>query len=557
MKLINAAVKNFGSYKFLGFDFENTALTLIHGATGSGKSTIMDIAPWILYGVTAKNGNVDEIRSWTAVNEDTVGLLKVEMPDGQQLQITRIRGDKNNDLFWYEQGEEDRKIRGKDISDTQKLLVSRLGVSADTYLASSYFHEFSKNGTFFSATAKDRRVVFEGIANLSFPTRLVSRLGEDRKRLAGEIRKSQTAVDTCTGRVQTLGKAFESFSEEGKDWDDQASILAVKAEEEKKQYEKKHQEWQEKKEAQLEALLLEIEGLSNKIVLKDTLEQTLSSNKKEVSALKQAKCPTCKGPKPSTDLDRLFNEQQELIKTIYDNQRNCDKLDALLAKFKALEDTADPVSAKIEALNSYQTNTTNPFTAQINRMAEELEGAKAELLKAQNDLALQEAAHVSNLTLSDLCGNLRGELLRKSVTDIQESTNKYLETYFDAELRVEFELDGADSLSVGIRKNGYECVYRQLSRGQRAILRLCFVLSVMSASANKSGFHAEQLFLDEVLDGCDADLKVKAFSILQELSLSHSSVFVVDHSLDFKSLFDRKCLVQMINDESEVVYEES
>jgi ABC-type lipoprotein export system ATPase subunit len=97
-------VTNFGSYKHLEFDFNSNGLTLISGPTGSGKSTLCDIVPWILFGRTSKGGAVDEVRSWDA-EEATTGTLMLH-----GISITRSR--KPNDLTIDGR-------RGKDLNDTQ------------------------------------------------------------------------------------------------------------------------------------------------------------------------------------------------------------------------------------------------------------------------------------------------------------------------------------------------------------------------------------------------------------------------------------------------------
>ena len=73
MKLLKASVVNFGSYSKLDFDFNNQGLTLIQGSTGSGKSTLQDIAIWTVLGITAKDGNADDVRNWNNLNLPTNG----------------------------------------------------------------------------------------------------------------------------------------------------------------------------------------------------------------------------------------------------------------------------------------------------------------------------------------------------------------------------------------------------------------------------------------------------------------------------------------------------
>jgi len=59
VKILSCVLENFASYERLEFDFSPQGLTLIEGPTGSGKSTLCDAIPWILFGRTAKDGALD------------------------------------------------------------------------------------------------------------------------------------------------------------------------------------------------------------------------------------------------------------------------------------------------------------------------------------------------------------------------------------------------------------------------------------------------------------------------------------------------------------------
>src|SRR5690348_8536249 len=94
MRILSVSAQNFASYKSLEFDFQNQGLILIQGATGSGKSTLCDLIPWVLFGQTAKGGKVDEIRTWNT-EEPTTGSIRLS----NNIVIWRSRSP--NDLFYY------------------------------------------------------------------------------------------------------------------------------------------------------------------------------------------------------------------------------------------------------------------------------------------------------------------------------------------------------------------------------------------------------------------------------------------------------------------------
>ena len=175
MRILKATAHNFGSYSLIDFEFTDKGLTLISGPTGTGKSTLADIIPWGLFGVTAKGGLADEVRTWNA-DEVTSVVLYLE-----SLIIVRIRGKggKGNDLYFQHTGKD--RIRGKDLNDTQRLINQHLGITPETYLAGAYFHEFSQTASFFTTSAKIRRQITEQMADLDLAKTLALELTETRK----------------------------------------------------------------------------------------------------------------------------------------------------------------------------------------------------------------------------------------------------------------------------------------------------------------------------------------------------------------------------------------
>ena len=181
MKVWSCQLENFASYKELDFQFDETGLILISGPTGSGKSTLCDALPWILFSKTAKGGTVDEIINWTS-EEPTKGTVFVTVPEGDFI-ITRIRGKKakDNDLYFADRNFPGNVTRGKDLNDTQLLINNLLGLTAELYLSGSYFHEFSQTAQFFTTTPKNRRTICEQIVDLSLAKKLQTNTKDNTK----------------------------------------------------------------------------------------------------------------------------------------------------------------------------------------------------------------------------------------------------------------------------------------------------------------------------------------------------------------------------------------
>jgi len=559
LKLLTATGTNFASYKNFDFDYSGAGLSLIYGATGSGKSTMLDIATWTLFGITAKGGSVDDVRSWQHNGEPTTVSLKVQTPLSE-ITVYRVRGSsKQNDLYWVE-GASQEPHRGKNVVETQRLLEERLGVSSDTFLNASYFNEFSKTGQFFTAKAKDRRTVLEDVADLTLPQKIADSASSRRKEAREELAKAQAAYQRVEGRISQLEASLASLDFDIKAWAQaraqkeivlQQKIKSFDTDKSSKikQVRQSFSDWEEVRNASIDEKIKEIESLEAN--LPDAQELT-----SRVQHAQKEKCPTC----GAFGNQELLIKAQVALETLKVQQRAIDAQKNTLERLAKAENPYARALTQAEALeNHYEEQLTalrqepNPYLSQKSRNTAELMKAKAELTALDAGQITAAEKEIAALTqLYDLSATLRAELLRKAVEDVQDETNRYLETYFDAELRVGFEMGNSDNLDVVIHKSGNECSYTQLSKGQRQLLRLSFSLAVQAAAANKAGVHFDNLFFDEALDGLDSSLKVKAYNLFEELASKHGSVFLIDHSSELQAMFDNRFHIQLVGDYSQI-----
>jgi DNA repair exonuclease SbcCD ATPase subunit len=571
MKLLTGTFTNFGSYKELEFDFTDLGLALVFGKTGSGKSTIPDMVAWTLFGQTAKDGSVDEVKSWHTPGNKTIGHLLVELQDSKII-VCRTRGSATqNDLYWLEaSSSDDKEHRGKDLNDTQRLLNARLGVDPDLYFAGAYFHEFSSTGTFFVAKAKDRREVFEKIASMDLAVRLGDRASLERKQIKKDLAAAETRNAIAKGGRDSMVRSHgDATSRAAGFYETKRCLLQEYATKsvtfEKVKAEKieaaklKVESWDKVQDTKVIKLVSEIKALDAKF---KPVNHSLRDLEEELAAAQESRCTKCGGPDSADHAKDLQKMIDKVKKNISEQELIEQKRHMKLNDLEALNDLENPhlfaLSEARKEVNTYEERIeeekkkVNPFKAQVIKLEKDLAEINTEILRTESEITDLEAK-ISNLTcLYDLSLELRGELLKQAVQDAQDSTNRYLEKYFDSEIRVSFALEGSDDLTVSIQKSGYACSYKQLSRGQRALLRMTFVVSIMKAAANKAGTHFDNLFFDEVLDGMDADLKIKAFGMLEELSTEHESIMVIDHDQGFQNLFTKRFHVTMEGDVSKI-----
>lgn len=576
MKLTNCEAWNFGSYAHIEFDMSSPGLGLVYGKTGSGKSMLPDLPCWIIFGVTAKNGAADEVRSWQAPDQPTKGVLSVQLGEGN-IEITRIRGKSGqNDLWWTEAPSHEKKERGKDLSETQRRLCERLGVDSTLYLSASYFCDFSPSGQFFVSKAPVRRELFEKIASLELPIKLGERTSEARKSAKKELEKLELELARLKGRLEQSVSSKVGTLTSHDEWADKRGIIEDKL---KKDHEaafkdvNKNVPVLEAKIKFIQEELKEIKAMEPDLVAarkdQSVILINLKSAQKELARLQEVgneACPTCLSPQ--ADNKHRQARIVELNKSITKNQKLSAEAEIKVERFQTATEKEVTLSSdlrrverdkeeKLRKLAQAQReldslDQENPFAAVLLKLQQEIKQTDAKIATtsvASQDLQLK-VARLSRLY--DMSFELRGELLKKAVNQIETSTNSYLEKYFDAEIRVTFSLEDSDNLEVTIQKSGFECSFKQLSRGQRAMLRLTFAISIMEASANTAGVHFDNLFFDEATDGWDDETKVKAFRLFEDLAKNHSSVMVIDHCVQLQSMFVNKYHVELVGDYSHI-----
>lgn len=497
MRIIEVSLRNFASYKQLEFEIQNQGLTLIHGATGSGKSTLFDTVPWILFGHTSKDGAVDEVRQWSAL-EPTFGRALIEVNDKEYF-ITRIRGQsKDNDLFYHTTNPWDDPIRGKDLNDTQKLINNLLGINSDLYLAGAYYHELSQTSQFFQTTAKNRRSICEQLVDLDLPKAIQERSSEERRRLKTDMDKLQTEISKAEYKIEHIS--------------DQADTQQVH-----------FNNWEKNRQKRLETLHARLSSFS--VIKINRLAELQYAYLQDLERLRKATvCSEC-GAKKAANLEAdspiRYRIEQE----------------------KARENTFAEQIRDVES-------EINPFTPSVSDNKFEVEQLKSSLTINKSDLNLATEVFHDLTLLSDVVNSFRAVLISNTISNLEASTNKFLSDYFDAEIRVSFSVEEADKVEVSIFKDGNACVYTQLSKGQRCLLKLCFAISVMREVANHHGVKFHQVFFDEALDGLDSDFKLKALSLLQSLELEYESIFLVEHSSEIKASCNNSYNVCLVNGNS-------
>lgn len=554
MKLISIYAENFGPYKEFSFSpFDS--LQLIQGKTGSGKSTIPDIVCWALFGITAKDGKADEVIPWWEPNAITHTVITLNH-NGILYLIERWRSNNSskNDLR-YSIGEEDYK-RGKNITETQCHINEAIGFSSHDYLMSSYFCEFSPTANFFLSDAKNKRKVFEGIVDLSFPVLVAEKSAEAKKKAKAELAAKKQNRDKLSGAVEQLIFSLKQAEIESCEWekvkDKQIKELNIKYAEYESTRQDNIKRIQQQRDDWEEESRRSVKEMQEKLVNLNKIECELQDIEDQIKEAKKKKCPSCNTPIKYSNLmeKKLFiNNNLTQLKSIKEKLGyKTLAVNPFESKLLMLEKDHNPFYSALKE----QEKSENPYLYSIGNQKNTIEIKNKQLYEADTQVN-NLIYYCSSLSqIYEFSFALRAKLLDQIITRIEDSTNTFLERHFDSEMRISFSVLDGDSIDVSITKNGNPCVYKQLSKGQRQLLKLCFATSVMQSTADNLGINFDTLWFDEALDGLDTELKLKAFSLFEEIQKVHQSVLIIEHSTEFSQLFFHKHFVTLDGDESSV-----
>lgn len=565
-------VENFASYKELDFDFQDKGLTLISGSTGSGKSTICDIIPWILFGRTAKGGNADEILSWPG-DKITYASINVKH-NGNLTQIQRTRGPKpkDNDLLYIDL-DNLCNIRGKDLNDTQKLINQRLGLDYELYLSGAYFHEFSQTAQFFITTAKNRRSILEQLVDLSLAKTLQTNLGEAKKHTKSSIFSAEQGIALLENNLNNIEETFHREVNRAEVWQ-MAHKLAVKELAEKNdnfktETTKKYHElmqvsirWDTVKGSKVNTLEKRIHKLENKIKPEkyfSVWNEMLVRKENEHDGSTCTECGASLEHQAALDTrqeryeyDTEYAKQGEILEEMSYIAGNLQKEQVTKNPYLThIEDIENGVNVYSEQLDK-ELAKVNPHQQVYLSLGEDVSRMRKQLNARQEELSNFKQTQSDLELLSDFTETYRGEVIKTTIEGIQDKTNELLTQHFDSEVQISLSIEGADKVEAIVTKDSNEAAYSQLSKGQRQLLKLCFGIAVMKTVQNHHAISFEQIFLDESLDGLDENFKLKAYGLLQSLALGYNSVFVVEHSSELKAQFENQMHVELTSEGSTV-----
>jgi len=606
MKVLSLNAKNFWSFEELSLDRSifDQGLHLIKGwnhdedsANGAGKTAIPDAICYAFTGKIPRSVKVDEL-----VNKKKKKNLFVSMEVEDHGNIYKIeRGRKPTVLNLSINGQPEL---GKDKDELQKIIESTLGLSYDIFVNSVYFCQNAKS-RFVSATDGEKVKILTELINLDDFDKAYKVAHELLGTLSVELEMLNQKVTFVTESKQKLEREYKNFeaaydgfeadkkrrmNEKEEAIDQQSKVvnkievdianLQDSIEKENIDFDQKIQKYKNKIN-----ILAEVHNLNNNYANRKSVLLELEKRKKQeidqLSSL-EGDCPRCKQPineehrakeikKSNEELDSISQEFEQVLAKI----KECEELltfePTIKEKIEKVESIKRDVQEKVRLKSAYLSNLgaardvwqnlvgdletigheTNRFWDLLKDCKEGIEKTDGELKQLSKEAEEKAEIQQYYIALKDLYKNIKYYVFDTVVNELNDNVNDYVQTLFNADVRISFETETANSkgeikqkFSTSIIMDNVQRDFESLSGGEKKRIELAVSFALSNIVANRSHKTFNFMFLDEVFEGLDENGRELIVDLLNRLKQERENIFIIDHFNATKDLVDNTISVE-------------
>lgn len=538
--------KNFlssGNY-FTKIDLDKEISTLILGANGSGKSTMLDALCFGLFGKPFRNINKPQLLN--SINQKNA-TVEIEFDTGNK-SYRVVRGMKPNIFEIYCNGKmlnQDAAVR--DYQDTFEKVILKLNYKSFTQIVILGSASFTP---FMQLSASDRRSIIEDLLDIRIFSTMNSLLKERYQKLKNELTNVKYKSDSIEERIEVHRQYIDDIKKDNKE---KVNNLREQITNEQEQIDSRLEELKclQKKHDGVADEVREAASISDKIKKLEDVQKDLKRTKKKIDSdisfyEDNDECPTCKQGIEEHFKNDILTERSDKKSKVDDGLRELKlKHAAMKSKMEVIHEAMERMN-KLKIRISSLENENNASTKYIGSLEEEVSRSSLsktnineqqdKLKELEQELAENEervkvmleekhnqeiAAHLLKDT------GIKTRIIKQYIPIINKLVNKYLASM---DFFVNFNLDESFKETIKSRHRD-DFSYASFSEGEKQRIDMALMLTWRTIAKLKNSTSTNILILDEVFD---SSLDNNGTEDLMKLlnMLEATNLFVISHKGD-------------------------
>lgn len=542
----NIIIEGFCSIPYLELNLGSKGITVIRGATGEGKTTILSALVWGAYGKNLKGKS--DVNTWEKYRPKNYNGTKVEIyfgKDGKTHKITRclkykgeVNGAKGKDRLIYEI--DAVEVSEKNKGEIQALINADLGMSYSLFMNSILFGQGMKR--LIQESSSDKKDLFEEIFELEYIskardiakgyyTEALREYNEISQKYSSSKEKKQSIQRMLDDLKKQANHVKNDLSSRVKVLEKKLSLLAkAKKENELKEtvtYKNRiEQRIQEARDNQKE-LLNKINDAKKKtrvsleefigVIIKLLKRGDIKNSLKRLMEVKKA----------FGDIERLQDKCSKLADKISNYRDKLEELRDQEYEANKVQRDIDLTHVEIKKLLSEKRAGVNlglikKYKTQLSTVSDKLQFIESEME--------EKRAKVDNYkwVMDDPLGNsgIKAFLFESSLDILNETLESYSEVLgFSILFYVDIQGVKKD-FNTQIIMDGIEVSYEELSGGQKTLVNIAMAFAMNEVMTKAKGINIA--FLDEVFENLSSEYVDLVIGLIRKI-YKDKTLYLISH----------------------------
>ena len=526
--------------------FTDTQTTLIVGANGSGKSTMLDALCFGLFNKAFRKITKGQLVNSTNEKEC---LVEIDFSIGTK-EYKIKRGIKPNIFEIWIDGVLQNKAAAS--TDQQKQLednILKLNYKSFTQiviLGSASFVPFMQLST------ANRREVVEDLLDIKIFSAMNSVIKDRIKNTNDKIKELSLKQSMTEEKVEMQKDFIESVEKSGKEniekKKDKITSITTYIDQLTAENVQKVEEVSNTLQPQLENLLDASNKLKQLSNLKGKISEKVSSITEQHKFFNNnSVCPTCT---QTIEEEFRLNKVSESETKAKELQQGYNELKEAIQQEEKREREFNVVSKEISSLNNEISNN-NVKISQLNKQSRDLEQeiqditnkiknrnterkVLTELEKTLDLIQTEKAKNKEDVSYFDFAhslmrdGGIKGKIIKKYLPLMNQQINKYLQMM---DFFINFTLD--EEFNEKIKSPIHEdFTYESFSEGEKMRINLSILFTWREIARMKNSVNTNLLILDEVFDSSLDFMGTDYFTKIIKYVIKDTNIFVISHKTD-------------------------